>query len=702
MEPPEPPPPVASHECEAAAAIARRIAANVARAVQVRPETLEHVLVALLAEGHVLVEDYPGVGKTALARALARSIDCQFARIQCTSDLLPADVVGTNVYDQREQRFEFRPGPVFANVVLVDEINRASPKTQSGLLECMQERRVTVDVHTHELARPFLVLATQNPIEYEGTYPLPEAQVDRFMVRISLGYPEPAAEAGMLADHEAGDRVLGLGPVVTAAEVLAAQDAAARVRASGPLRDYVVRLLWRTREDPRVDLGASPRAGLMLLRAAKAHAMMQGRDHALPDDVQALAEPVLAHRLVLAPESARAGGRRRDRRRGLGGTGVVVRRALGIGVAGVALTLIAFLFDTSPLFVLGAGLALLGIATPAWIVLSARGTRIERRLDDRRVIEDEPLEATIEVHTGRLRLPVAEVLDPLAAGPIPLPRRARSATIRVVVRFDRRGLRRLEPPSLIVRDPLDLARVVRVGTERPRELIVLPRTEPVNWVAAPAGTGAAPRPRSRDPSRSPRSTSTACAPTGPEHPPRASTGRRSRAGPACSSAACAPTATPARSSCSMPAGTRRADDVDAAVRAAASLALELAREGGCALLLPGERRPTPIEPDLAAWPAAHVRLALVSGGPGSPAPRLGGQARLGPMFYVAALSLERIPPAVLGVARGARVLVVPGPPQAEKQVAARVPGSNRPLRPSFEVSGCRGYVLRSRPGERAA
>jgi MoxR-like ATPase len=274
--------------------------------VQIRRQTLDHLIVALLAEGHVLVEDYPGVGKTALARALARSIDCQFARIQCTSDLLPADVVGTNVYDQREQRFEFRPGPVFANVVLVDEINRASPKTQSGLLECMQERRVTVDVHTHELARPFLVLATQNPIEYEGTYPLPEAQVDRFMIRISLGYPDQSAEAGMLAAHESGDQVLALRPVATAAEVLAAQDAAARIRASAPLRDYIVRLLWRTREDPRVDLGASPRAGLMLLRAAKARAMLAGRDHALPDDVQELAEPVLAHRLVLAPETPRA------------------------------------------------------------------------------------------------------------------------------------------------------------------------------------------------------------------------------------------------------------------------------------------------------------------------------------------------------------------------------------------------------------
>jgi MoxR-like ATPase len=308
MEPPEQAP-VAPHESEAFAAVARRLAENISRAVQVRPETLEHLLVALLGEGHVLVEDYPGVGKTALARALARSIDCQFARVQCTSDLLPADVVGTNVYDQREQRFEFRPGPVFANVVLVDEINRASPKTQSGLLECMQERRVTVDVHTHELARPFLVLATQNPIEYEGTYPLPEAQVDRFMIRISLGYPDRDAEAGMLADHEAGDKVLALAPVATAAEVLAAQDAATRVRAAQALREYVIRLLWRTREDPRVDLGASPRAGLLLLRAAKAHAMMQGRDHALPDDVQALAEPVLTHRLVMAPEYPRAAAR---------------------------------------------------------------------------------------------------------------------------------------------------------------------------------------------------------------------------------------------------------------------------------------------------------------------------------------------------------------------------------------------------------
>ncbi len=294
---------VASEEVRAAGELVARVAASVDRAVEVRRTVLDDVLVAVLAEGHVLVEDLPGVGKTTLARAVARSMDLQFARVQCTADLLPADVVGTNVFNQRDDRFEFRPGPIFANVVLVDEINRASPKTQSGLLECMQERRVTVDIHTHELARPFLVLATQNPVEYEGTYPLPEAQVDRFMVRLSLGYPGAAAEAAMLAANEAGDRVDELEPVATAADLLAAQDAARRVVVTDALRSYVVALLGRTRDDPRVELGASPRAGLLLLRAAKARALMEGRDHALPDDVQALAQPVLAHRIVVAPEA---------------------------------------------------------------------------------------------------------------------------------------------------------------------------------------------------------------------------------------------------------------------------------------------------------------------------------------------------------------------------------------------------------------
>jgi MoxR-like ATPase len=301
---------VADGELQSAAAMARRLADSVGSAVQVRRDLLDDILVCLVAEGHILIEDLPGVGKTTLARALARAMDLQFARVQCTADLLPADVVGTNVFNQRESRFEFRPGPIFANVVLVDEINRASPKTQSGLLECMQEGRVTVDVHSHELARPFIVLATQNPIEFEGTYPLPEAQVDRFMARVSLGYPSPHAEVHMLAAHESGDRVEHLTPVADAADLLGAQDAAIRVRVTDALRSYVVALLQYTRDDPRVELGGSPRAGLMLLRAAKAHALLAGRDHALPDDVQALAQMVLAHRMVLAPEATEETGER--------------------------------------------------------------------------------------------------------------------------------------------------------------------------------------------------------------------------------------------------------------------------------------------------------------------------------------------------------------------------------------------------------
>src|SRR3954466_4080767 len=240
---------LAQAEIDTAVAVARRVTENIRRAVEVKGDVLEHVTVSMLAEGHILVEDYPGVGKTALARALSRSIECQFARVQCTADLLPADIVGSQIYNQREGRFEFRPGPIFANVVIVDEVNRASPKTQSGLLECMQERHVTVDATSHELARPFMVFATQNPVEYEGTYPLPEAQVDRFMVRLSLGYPDAADEAAMLAGHEGGDRVLDLGPVVDRAEILEAIHAAQHVHASKALRDYIVALLRHTRAD---------------------------------------------------------------------------------------------------------------------------------------------------------------------------------------------------------------------------------------------------------------------------------------------------------------------------------------------------------------------------------------------------------------------------------------------------------------------
>jgi MoxR-like ATPase len=285
----------------AAADLGARLRSNVQRAIKVSDEVLTDLLVALLAEGHVLIEDRPGVGKTALARALARSLDGEFSRIQCTADLLPADVMGTTVFNRHESAFEFHPGPVFANVVLVDEINRTSPKTQSGLLECMQERSVSADGDSHELARPFLVLATQNPIEYEGTYPLPEAQLDRFMVTVSLGYPAAWAEAEMLDVHGKRDFVLELEPVADIGDVLAAQELVRQVHGSEALRRYVVSIGVATREHPDVEVGASPRASLMLFRAAKALAALRGRDHVLPDDVQELAPTVLAHRLILGP-----------------------------------------------------------------------------------------------------------------------------------------------------------------------------------------------------------------------------------------------------------------------------------------------------------------------------------------------------------------------------------------------------------------
>jgi MoxR-like ATPase len=288
------------------AALGERLAGSVQRAVKVRDDVLQSVLVALLAEGHVLVEDHPGVGKTALARALAASVDAQYARVQCTADLLPADIVGINVYSRRDERFDFRPGPVFANVVLVDEINRASPKTQSGLLECMQERHVTVDKHTHELARPFLVLATQNPIEYEGTYPLPEAQLDRFLLKVDVGYPAAADEAAILALPHRGVAPATLENVEVAAGAGDLQAAQAEVDATAvtaEVADYIVAVVRRTRELPSVALGASPRAAVHLLAAARAGARLRGRAFVTPDDVATMAPPVLRHRLVLRPEA---------------------------------------------------------------------------------------------------------------------------------------------------------------------------------------------------------------------------------------------------------------------------------------------------------------------------------------------------------------------------------------------------------------
>ena len=290
-----------------AAEVVERVVENLERAVRAPRATLELCVLCLIAEGHLIIEDFPGVGKTMLAKSVARSLDLSFSRLQFTPDLLPTDVTGVNVFNQRSGEFEFRPGPVFANVLLVDEINRASPKTQSALLESMQECQVTIDGVTYPLELPFLVVATQNPIEYEGTYALPEAQLDRFTARLSLGYPPAAEEARMLAEQTTSPPLERLHAVADRDDVLGAIAAARAVYVEESVGLYVVEVLRHTRESSSLALGASPRAGIALLRMAKARAVASGRDYALPEDVQAVAGAVLAHRLILAPEARAAG-----------------------------------------------------------------------------------------------------------------------------------------------------------------------------------------------------------------------------------------------------------------------------------------------------------------------------------------------------------------------------------------------------------
>jgi MoxR-like ATPase len=294
-------------ETTAAAETVRGLIDNLARVIHAPEETLRLCVLCLVGEGHLILEDFPGVGKTMLAKALARSLDVSFSRMQFTPDLLPSDVTGVNVFNQRSNEFEFKPGPVFANLLLVDEINRASPKTQAALLECMQEQQVTVDGFSYELTRPFMVMATQNPIEYEGTYPLPEAQLDRFTMRIAIGYPPLTQEAMMLTEQTGDPPLEQLEPVASAADALALADEAKEIYVEESLNRYVVALLRATRGDSRLYLGASPRAGIALLRVAKARALAASRSFLEPDDVKAVAVAVLAHRLILAPEARSSG-----------------------------------------------------------------------------------------------------------------------------------------------------------------------------------------------------------------------------------------------------------------------------------------------------------------------------------------------------------------------------------------------------------
>ena len=292
-----------SREAKLIKSITEKIVKNVQKVIVGKEEVIQRVLVAILCEGHILLEDVPGTGKTTLARAISASLGCGFRRIQFTPDLLPSDVTGLSWFNQKKQEFEFRPGPIISQVVLADEINRATPRTQSALLEAMQERQVTIDGVTHKLPRPFLVMATQNPIELEGTFPLPEAQIDRFMLKINIGYPSQVEENNILRRFRADDPLLELQPVTSPEEIIAIQKERCEIKVEDSIQDYIVRIGRATRENSDIQLGASPRATLCLFQTSQAWAAIQGRDYVLPDDVKAMAPHVFSHRLIISPQA---------------------------------------------------------------------------------------------------------------------------------------------------------------------------------------------------------------------------------------------------------------------------------------------------------------------------------------------------------------------------------------------------------------
>ena len=587
-------------------ALGSRVASNISAAVKMPEGVLREILVALMADGHVLIEDHPGVGKTALARALARSIDAGYARIQCTSDLLPSDVVGTNVFNQLDGRFEFRPGPVFAHLVLVDEINRASPRTQSGLLECMQEGHVTVDGESHPLASPFMVLATQNPVEYEGTYPLPEAQLDRFMVRVSLGYPSPGQEAEMLVrPRRRRPRARPRPPSPRSRRCGSRSGRARSCTRARRCGNTSSRWSGTHASDPRVELGASPRAGLMLLKAAKASAVLDGRDHALPDDVKAMAPAVLAHRLMLAPDGARrsAASRWSERRSRRCGpceprTGAVLDRGAPVLDSGRVRA-------CPPSTSRASRRCSRPRSPPAGSAPCAARTRVSLGCGElSRPGGRDGAGRGRASGAGGSRFPPRRWCHGRRRGRSPSRASGRSAPTRC---WSRRGRQEVGPARVRVADPLGIC-VREILSESSRGARAAPRS-PAERAGSRAGRGQ--RHRSRR-----------------EAPQEVDSLRVYRPG---SPASRIHWPTVARSGVLMEHGLRAEDDarvlvevdalhpasedaLDQALRAAASLCVHLARRGGCLVLLPDDARASPVGPDLRAWPALHARLAADQAG----------------------------------------------------------------------------------------